>query len=304
LSFKEAGYLFLASEAGISTLEKNYRLQKSRDVNVLMMSPSELQSCFPWLHVADLAGGCLGISDEGWIDPYSLLTAFVKKAKYLGVTYLNDDVISIDHFGSKIQSVQLKQNEKIPCEFVVNAAGINAAKEANMVGIKNFPVFPRKRFVYSFECKHSIPSCPLVIDPTGVYFRPEGDKFLCGVSPPEDQDPNRSDFEMDYQLFDDIVWPTLAKRVKWFESIKRSHSWVGHYAYNSMDQNAILGFHPEIQNFILANGFSGHGLQQSPAVGRAISELITYGSYQTLDLTKFSFDRFQSGKLIKEMNVV
>jgi FAD-dependent oxidoreductase domain-containing protein 1 len=109
---------------------------------------------------------------------------------------------------------------------------------------------------------------------------------------------------MDYRLFDDVIWQALVHRVPVFESIKRGRSWAGHYAYNIKDQNAILGFHPEIKNFVFANGFSGHGLQQAPAVGRAISELIVFGSYQTLDLTKFSLDRFASGRLVKDLNVV
>ena len=144
----------------------------------------------------------------------------------------------------------------------------------------------------------------MLIDPNGVYFRPEGNKYLCGVSPPEDQDPNTFDLNMDYSLFDEIVWPTLAKRVKYFEAIRRDHSWAGLYAYNVLDQNAIIGFHPEINNFLFANGFSGHGLQQAPAVGRAINELLSYGSYQTIDLSRFDYQRFKSGSLVHEKNVV
>ncbi len=144
----------------------------------------------------------------------------------------------------------------------------------------------------------------MVINPGGVYFRPEGNRFLCGVNPPEDQDPDCCDFKMDYQLFEQIIWPALALRVKSFAAIKRGHSWAGHYAYNIYDQNAILGYFPEIGNFLFANGFSGHGLQQAPAVGRAISELILFGRYQTIDLTRFAYHRFAEGNLIKESNVV
>ena len=109
---------------------------------------------------------------------------------------------------------------------------------------------------------------------------------------------------MDYSLFEELIWPTLAKRVNYFERIKRDYSWAGHYAFNVKDQNAVLGPHSQVTNFVFANGFSGHGLQQAPAVGRAISELITFGIYKTLDLSRFSFERFEKGELIKERNVV
>jgi glycine/D-amino acid oxidase-like deaminating enzyme len=144
----------------------------------------------------------------------------------------------------------------------------------------------------------------LVIDPSGVYFRPEGKNFLCGVSPPADKDPDTYDLDVDNSWFDNIVWPVLAKRVEQFDAIRREHSWAGHYAYNILDQNAILGPHPEIGNFIFANGFSGHGLQQAPAVGRAISELIAYGKYKTIDLSRFNYDRIGMKKLVKENNII
>ena len=144
----------------------------------------------------------------------------------------------------------------------------------------------------------------MVIDPSGVYFRPEGDGFLCGVSPPPDQDPDTWDLEVDYHLFHEVVWPTLAKRVPAFDSLRLGTSWAGHYAYNSHDQNAVLGPHPRLKNFFFANGFSGHGLQHSPGIGRALSELLLFGEYRTLDLSRFGFQRFAEGSFIREENVV
>ena len=293
----------MASEAGLSTLKKNYDLQISHSVNVNLLNPEQLKKQFPWLHVSDLAAGCLGISGEGWIDPYSLLMAFSKKAKDFGVIFHEDKVIEISLKGNQVEKVKTKKNIEFSGDFLVNAGGVNAAKIAGFVNI-SLPVQSRKRFVYTLECKEQIPECPLVIDPTGVYFRPEGDKFLCGVTPPKDQDPEYFDFKMDYSLFENMIWSVLAERVEYFAKIKRGFSWAGHYAYNTQDQNAIIGPHPEITNFLFANGFSGHGLQQAPAVGRAISELITFGNYRTLELSRFSFDRFESGELVRERNVV
>jgi sarcosine oxidase len=186
----------------------------------------------------------------------------------------------------------------------VNAAGARAAELARLAGIPDLPVRPRKRFVYRVQAPEQLPDCPLVIDPSGVYFRPEGDGFLCGVSPPQDDDPDTLDLEMDYDLFYDQVWPTLASRVPGFDTLRLGSSWAGHYAYNVVDQNAILGPHSELKNFLFANGFSGHGLQHAPGIGRALSELLLFGEYRTLDLYRFGFQRFSQNMPLREENVV
>lgn len=304
ISFHEAGYLFLVSPKGLEILKQNIQLQKAHGVDVVLLSSDELKRRFEWLNVSDLAGGSLGLKNEGWIDPYSLLMAFKRKAQSLGVSFVKDEVIDVIQKNNRVKGIKLQDGRKMNCGFIVNAAGPRAAEIAAMAGIKGLPVHPRKRFVYTFECRHKLHGCPLVIDPSGVYFRPEGNKFLCGVSPPADQDPDCLDFKVNTQLFDVVIWPVLAHRVPVFEALERGFSWAGHYAVNIYDQNAILGPHPEVTNFFFANGFSGHGVQQSPAVGRAISELLTFGAYHTLDLSKFAYDRFASGALVRENNVV
>ena len=120
----------------------------------------------------------------------------------------------------------------------------------------------------------------------------------------EDQDPDCHDLRVDHRFFEDVLWPGLARRVPAFDELREGTAWAGHYAVNIHDRNAILGPHPEVPNFYFANGFSGHGLQQSPAVGRALSELISFGEYRTLDLRRLGFDRFAKGRLIAERNVI
>ena len=182
--------------------------------------------------------------------------------------------------------------------------GAQAGRVAALAGIA-LPVAPRKRFVYVFDCRTPIePLAPLTIDPSGVYFRPEGKGFIGGVSPPEDRDPDSDDLEVEYDLFEETVWPALAARVPAFEAIKLTGAWAGHYDYNIVDQNGIVGRHPEVANLIFANGFSGHGLQQSPAVGRAVAELILQGGYRSIDLTRFGYERFARDEPILELNVV
>ena len=303
VEFKEQGYLFLATGAGLKTLLANQRLQHELGANTQLLNPSELSTTFPWLNVSDLAGGSFGPVNEGWTDPYSLLQAFKRKARAQGVTYLNDTATGLTHAGGRVSEVTLASGEKIACGHVINTAGINARKIAAMAGI-NLPVFPRKRFIYVFDCRDEIEKVPLTIDPSGVWFRPESTQFICGVSPEESDDPNAEDLELDYRLFEDVIWPTLAERVPAFEAIKLVRAWAGHYDYNVFDQNVIVGFAPGYQNLLLANGFSGHGLQQSPAIGRALSELVTFGQYRTLDLRRFGYDRLLTGEALTEVNVV
>ncbi|MEO9190623.1 MAG: FAD-binding oxidoreductase, partial [Acetobacteraceae bacterium] len=149
-----------------------------------------------------------------------------------------------------------------------------------------------------------IPSCPLVIDASGIWFRPEGGMFICGVSPPEERDAEDFGLDVDHDIFPDELWPVLAERVPAFEALKVVNSWAGHYEYNVFDHNGILGAQPDVPNLIFATGFSGHGLQQSPAVGRGISELIAFGEYRTLDLRPLSVERILENRPLLELNIV
>lgn len=303
VDFREQGYLFLATGAGLKTLLANQRLQHELGAATELMNPRELSDKFPWLNVADLAGGSFGPVNEGWTDPYSLLQAFKRKARSQGVTYINDTVTDFALSGGRVNEVGLASGERIACGYAINSAGISGRRIAAMAGI-DLPVFPRKRYIYVFDCRDEIEAVPLTIDPTGVWFRPEGSQFIAGVSPDENDDPDTEDFELDYRLFEELIWPTLAERVPAFEAIKLVRAWAGHYDYNVFDQNVIVGFAPGYDNLLLANGFSGHGLQQSPAIGRALSELVTFGGYRTLDLRRFGYDRLATGAALREVNVV
>jgi sarcosine oxidase len=303
LPFVENGYLFLATETGLPVLQGNHALQRSLGADIALLDPDGLQARFPWLSTEGLAGGTLGLSNEGWTDPYSLLQAFRRKARSLGVTYVADTVTGLEREGGRVAAVQLAGGGRVACGTVVDCAGVRGADVAAMAGLA-LPVRPRKRIIYVFDCREQLGRVPLVIDPSGVWFRPEHESFIGGVSPPESEDPDCLDFELDYRLFEEVVWPTIAERVPAFEAIKLVRAWAGHYDYNTLDQNAIVGPHPEVRNFLFANGFSGHGLQQSPAVGRALAELITHGGFRSIDLTRFSYERVLSNQPIIELNVV
>ncbi len=303
IGYHRRGYLFLASPAGLDRLRANHATQVAQGADVALLTPDRLAARFPWLNIAGIAGGTLGLGGEGWVDPYSLLQAFRNKARSLGVRYVNKAAVGFEMQGSRIDAVRLAGGYHVTAGFVVNAAGPRAAEVAGWAGI-DLPVRPRKRIVYVFDCRTAIPDCPLLIDPSGVYVRPESGQFICGTSPAANDDPDTFDLEPDYGLFEDIVWPALAHRIPAFEAIRVGRAWAGLYAYNTLDQNAVLGPHDEVRNLIFANGFSGHGLQQSPAVGRAIGELIAYGEYRSLDVSRFSYDRIVRGEAVRELNVV
>ena len=305
LPFVEQGYLFLATPSGLPVLEQNHATQIALGADVVMLDPAALRRQFPWLYTDDLAGGAFGRRNEGWTDPYSLLQAFRRKAIAQGAVYLQDEAVGLRREGDRIATVTLAKAGPIAVGAMVNSAGIHAARVAGWAGF-DLPVRPRKRFVYVFDCRDSaeIQKGPLLIDPNGVYFRPEGASFIGGVSPPEDQDPDCTDLEVEYGLFEETVWPTLAQRVPAFEAIKLVRAWAGHYDYNTLDQNLIIGRGPGLANFYMANGLSGHGLQQSPAIGRALSEMILEGGFKSIDLTRFGYERVAKNQPLAELNVV
>lgn len=304
IDLHEGGYLFLATPAGETTLRDNHALQKRLGADISLLDKDALQARFPWLNTKDLVAGAYGESGEGWFDGYGLVQALRKKAQALGARYIAADVTALHRDGKHVTQVQTANGEVYACDFVVNAAGAWSRKIAQMAGI-DLPVFARRRSIFNVTSPARLEQCPLLIDPSGVYFRPEGNSFICGTSPSADNDPDDLPLdEVDHALFDDVIWPTLAHRVPQFEALRVQNCWSGYYEYNVLDQNAIIGYHPDVDNCIFANGFSGHGLQQGPATGRGVSELILNGRYTTLDLGALSFTRVLENRPIVEKNVV
>jgi len=303
IGFKERGYLFLATPQGLDILQANHLTQRAEDVDVSLLTPAQLQSRFPWLNVDDLSAGSLGNTGEGWLDAYALMQGFRRKALSLGVQYRQARVEALHREGRRVTSARLSTGELITYGTVINAAGTGATALAQSAGI-SLPVQARKRSIFFFTSSARLAHCPMVIDPTGAYFRPEGEGYLCGIAPSPEQDPECHDFEVQHSLFEEVLWPILAARVPGFEALRLQRSWAGHYDMNLLDHNAILGAHPDVENFLFANGFSGHGLQHSPAVGRALSELVTFGEFRTLNLDAFGWHRVLTAQPLREVNVV
>jgi len=299
----EPGYLFLATGAGAPALTRNHALQRSRGVDVAVLDPSALRERFPWLATDDLALGSLGLSGEGWFDGWSLMQAFRRHARARGARYVTAEANGFDVASGRVVALRLADGSRLAGDAFVNAAGPWAANVARWLDI-DLPVRARRRCVYVFTCPTPLPRCPLVIDPSGLWFRPEGGGYIGGISPDAADDPDDAPLEVDHALFDAKLWPVLASRVPAFEALRVTNAWAGYYEMNTLDHNGIVGAHPRWANVYLANGFSGHGIQQSPAVGRALAELIVHGRYRTLDLSPLGFERIVANEPIVEANVV
>jgi len=300
----ESSYLYLATSAGRSTLEQRTAIQRASAVPVTLHDAQQLARRYPWLHTSDLAAGCDTAGVEGWFDGYALLSALRSANERGGVTYVRDRVVGFEqsHDG-KIVAATLQQHGRLGCEHAVIAVGTRCRELAATVGL-DLPVFARKRTVFVFSCATAVQGCPLVIDPSGLWFRPEGERFLCGVPANPDPDVSPDDFEVDHSLFETVAWPILAHRVPAFEAVRVVSAWSGHYDYNVFDQNAFVGPAPGISNLQLAAGFSGHGLQHAPGVGRGLAEQIIFGEYRSLDLTPLSYARVPDNAPLRELNVI
>ena len=167
-----------------------------------------------------------------------------------------------------------------------------------------------------------------------------GAKFLCGSSPMAgvDEDPDEPELEVEHAWyvcetawrrflaccraflaqspavltwkwfvfirFEEKIWERLAERAPCFENVKVVGAWAGYYDYCTFDQNGFIGYHSEVENLLLACGFSGHGIQQAPAAGRGVSELLLDGEFTSLDLGCFGYERYVRGEQLLEKNIV
>ena len=305
VGFKERGYLVMASEASVSVLEENMALQNGMGADTIMLRGAELQRRFPYINFDGIAAASFGASGEGWFDPYQLLTLMRKGAIAHNVTYVPHAVTALDSDGTRIRGLTLADGTTCTVGSFVNAAGAQAGAIAAMADI-DLPVSGAKRYAFVVQCNDSTEAMRngcMHFDISGFHFRPEAQGFLWGCTPPDADEPPVKDWEVDYQWFESHVWPLAATRVPAFEAVKISTAWVGHYDYNWFDHNGIIGVHPSIGNFYFGNGFSGHGIQQGPATGNAIAELICHGHYRNIDLTRMGYERIQRNEPLFEKNI-
>ncbi|MDE1131866.1 MAG: FAD-binding oxidoreductase [Ascidiaceihabitans sp.] len=301
------GYMYLADNAEFAaTLKEGQEIQAKLGAGTKHMTAEEIKADYPFYNLDDILVGNHNLIDEGYFDGNTLFDWWKRSARERGVEYLTNEVVAMTKStdGSKVESVTLASGEVVSCGTVVNCSGPRAALTAAMAGI-DIPVEPRKRYTFIFDAETPLDrDLPLTIDPSGVHMRSEGTYYLAGCPPDDDPAVDFDDFVQDHSIWEEKVWPVLATRIPAFERIKLINSWAGHYAYNTFDQNAIVGPHSKITNFIFVNGFSGHGFQQSPAMGRGVSELLTYGEYRTLDLSAFGYERIEKGEKFPEKAII
>jgi len=303
----EDGYLYLATRAGEAVLRDNHTLQRAHGVDVALLDPESLKARFPWLNVDDIVLGSLGLSAEGWFDGYLLMQSLKAKAVSQGVKYLRAEAVGVAHSRhdgvAHVEAVLLADGTRIACRAMVNAAGAWAKPVAGWLGI-DLPVHGKRRTVFNLSSPAKLPRCPLLIDPSGIWLRPEGHGFIAGFCPEEGDDGNDIPLDVEHDAFENFVWPTLAERIPGFEALRVESAWAGYYEMNLFDHNAIIGLHPSCDNAYFANGFSGHGLQQSPAAGRAIAELVLTGRYQTLDVSPLGWERLLRNEPLLEKCII
>jgi len=299
---RQRGYLFLGRKEKWPVMKKLHEFQRSQGVEVRLLKPHEILEIIPHINLEGVAGASFGPRD-GYVDPHGVLSGFVKKARFMGARYITDEAVNMVVKSNQIGGVKTRKGEWIQSPIVVNAAGPFAREVGMMAGI-DIPVDPLRRMVY--ECKPPREldyEVPLTIDTTGLYFRTEtGGRILTGKS--NEDEPIGVNFTWERALFYDEIWPELAHRIPLFDRLRLQGGWAGLYAENRLDHNAILGEHPEVKGFYLAVGFSGHGLQQAPAVGKALSEAIRLGRYETIDVSCLGMARFETGDLVIEEAVI
>jgi glycine/D-amino acid oxidase-like deaminating enzyme len=289
LGLRENGYLFLTgTETGRTVMEEIAGMQRALGAATEVLDSTELGRRFPWMRFDDVVAGSFGPRDEGWFDNMGLLNGFRAAAIARGAVFQRDEVVDLTRDGGRVTGVTLATGGTISAGQVLCTAGTGSTAVAAMAGIE-LPVEPRKRTVFVIDAPNARhPEAPLIIDHSGIYLRPEHGQWITATVPDADGPCDPDDWQPDHAQFEDLIWERLYNRAEGFDAVKVQRFWVGHYDYNRLDQNAIIGLWPGYENFFIAAGFSGHGLQQAPAVGRGLSELMLEGAYRTIDLGPLS----------------
>jgi glycine/D-amino acid oxidase-like deaminating enzyme len=300
VAWREGGYLFIVTPDANTVLESNHAVQVANGVEAELLTPSELKERFPSMRVDDLGGGVHSPRD-GWCDPSSLLQGFRRKARSLGVEYLRDRVVALTPSGAALASATLASGAAIAAGAFVNAAGPWAGQVAALAGMA-LPVAPMRRFEHYFTCATMLEPLPYVKDLGRLAFRPEGKGYSGGLVSGEE--PRGFNFEVDHGWFEREVWPALAHRFPAMEAAKCHRTWSGLYEQCELDGNPVIGPWPRLPNFCTVAGFSGHGMMHAPAAGRAIAELLLFGAFRSLDLSRFGYGRVVRGEPYPERGIL
>ncbi|MBR0673076.1 NAD(P)/FAD-dependent oxidoreductase [Neoroseomonas soli] len=300
ISFRKGGYLFIVDGRGTRLLEESAATQRAHGVRIDLLDRAALKHRFPSMFVDDLELAAHSL-DDAWVDPHGVQQGFRRKARDLGAEFLPEEAAAIERDGARIRAVRFASGGSMTTRFVVNAAGAWADQVCAMAGMRS-PIRPMRRFEHYFECETAIEPLPYVKDLDRLAFRPEGRGYTGGM--PDSDEPRGFNFEVDHGYFERVVWPALAHRFPAFERTREKSVMAGLYDQNELDGNAIIGPWPDCPGFLMAAGFSGHGLMHAPGVGRAIAELILDGGYQTIDLARLGWDRVLRNEPYRERGIL
>jgi sarcosine oxidase subunit beta len=300
MEFRQVGYLFLAqSEEVWQEFLDNVEVQRQYNVPVEVLAPDEIRYRWPYLEVHDLKGGTF-CPEDGYADPYMAAMGFANAARGLGVRIEEQTKVT----GIRVERGQVRGVETargpISAPVVVDVAGPWGGEVAHMAGFE-LPVKPYRRQVFVTQAFEPIPRpVPMILDiEPAFYFRGEGPGILMGMSDPDE--PPSFNTNVDYRFLE-LVIEAAVLRAPILEDAEILRGWGGLYAVTP-DDNPIIGPLPGAEGLYCAIGFSGHGFQQAPTVGRILSELIL-GGETSFDLSPFAHDRFDKVVSKAETRVV
>lgn len=283
--FRRRGYLYqVHGAAGLAALDANVRMQRELGVEVHILDVAELRRRYPSFRFTNV--DCAALSPDGQVDPYAALMGFRKAAEGLGIVYVKDRLVGLELAGGLVKQARLASGGSLPVDTLVNVANCWAPEICAMVGM-SVPIEPVRRQQFYFLAQQSIEPIPAMRHMDGLAVRIHQDGYIVGATAPQ----AGFKWELDHEVFESTLWPQLAEQSAAFEAIKLKSAWGGHYDMNRLDGNPIIDRFDKVPNFILAAGFSGHGLMHAPAVGRAVKEMILDGGFRTIDLSRLGWRR-------------
>ncbi len=297
--FRQRGYLFLADDATAERFERRYARQRALGARVERLDVAAIRALVPDLALDDIRFGLLG-PDDGYASPREVLAGFRHAAAAAGATYVTGEVTGLRTVGGRVQGVTLAAGASIDARAVVNAAGPFAARLAALADL-DLPVTPVRQHLFRCTLPRRWPHrFPVVVDPGGVHWRHDdpldpGEPDRIIVARTRHHEPPGENFECDRDRWATDFRPPLVARLPALAAAELVEGWAGLYEM-SPDHNPLLGEHPELGGFYLANGFSGHGLMLAPATGAALAELLTTGASSRLDISSFDPGRFARGE--------
>ncbi len=300
--FRERGYLFLADAAGAGALERRFHAQRASGAAVERWTRARIAAHVPGLVTDDIELGVFG-PEDGYLDPREVLAGLRTLAEAAGAEYVHGAVVEVERGGGRVSGVRIETSEgerSIAAPVVVNAAGAYAAAVGAAAGV-SLPITPVRQHLFRLQLHEPLPSrIPMTFDPDGTHWRLDdprspGDHERLVIGRSRDDEPAGENFECDHGRLEEDLLPALRRRYPPARVHSVAEAWAGLYEMTP-DQNGLLGEHPALPGFIVAAGFSGHGLMLAPATGLAVAELAADGRCSTFPIAPLAVDRFERGE--------